>query len=152
MIGKNAVFGRTKKRGEDAETEQGAKQQRQRIPRIAPCRHGGHENFYELQPLRHRCLVVTVCELPTKPGQEKKRSDKYCPGGCNQCFRIADARLEQNYKGKRSLEEIIVECREELAPEKRSKFPGQQQGCRHALLLLQNSGGPAPRTIHKKTQ
>src|SRR5262245_48192421 len=143
MIGKNAEFGRTKERGENAETEQGAKQQRQRSPHVAPCRDGGHENLHELQALRHPGLVVTVCKLPTKPGQEKKRSDEDCPGGRNQSFRVADARLEQDDKDKCSLEKIVVECREELAPEKRGKFPGQQQGCRHAVPLLQSSGRPA---------
>src|SRR5215510_602756 len=143
MIGKNAVFGWAKERGENAEPEQGGKQQRERILRIAPCCDGGHKNLYELQALRHPCLVVAVCELPAKTGQEKERSDEDCPGGRNQCFRIADARLKQDHKDKRSLEEIIVECREELAPEKRRKFPGQQQGCRHAVLLLQSSASPA---------
>ncbi|MGB8578331.1 MAG: hypothetical protein WCD56_17450, partial [Pseudolabrys sp.] len=46
--------------------------------------------------------------------------------------------MEQNDKHQRRLEKIIVECREELAPEYGRKSHRQQQGRWHVTALLQS--------------
>jgi hypothetical protein len=45
---------------------------------------------------------------------------------------------EQDEEDQRGLQEIIVECRKELAPEQRREAPRQQEG-RHASCILQSS-------------
>jgi len=88
-------------------------------------------------------------ELETAEGGQKEEGrDEDRARERNQGFRVASVRLEQDYENQRGLEKIVVECREELAPEQRGKPPRQQQGRWHAAPLLQSS----PRTASGKNQ
>ena len=139
MIRKNAVFYWAKKRRENTEAEQCGEQKRERTPHIRPRRQSGHKDLHEFEPLRNPCLVVAICKFASERGQKKIGRNEHRARDRDQSLGIARTRLKQDDKDQRGLEKIIVECREELAPEQRRKSPRQQKGRWHAETLLQSS-------------
>src|SRR6476661_8376730 len=153
MIRKNAIFYGTKKRCENAEAEQCGEQKRKRTPHIRPHRQSGYKDLHELEPLRNPCLVVAICQFASERGQKKIGRNEDRARDRDQSLGIVRTRLKQDDKDQRGLEKIIVECREELAPEQRRKSSRQQQGRWHAGALLQSShdcAGQGPKNWSKK--
>src|SRR6266478_3900392 len=99
----------------------------------AKSQHGNERNadFRQFEPLRDAGLVVAIGELTAERGEEEKRRDEDRGGKGDQGIRAAQ--LEQNKKDQRILEEIVAECREELAPEQGREAPRHQKGRRHGL-------------------
>ena len=124
MIGQDAVFDRPEQRPDQAEQKQRQKQQRQRVQLETGDGDGGRADFDELQPARDQCFVKTVGELAAESRQQKKRRDKDAARQCHQGLACLAADLEQDQQGERVLQEIVVEGREELAPEQRREASG----------------------------
>ena len=89
----------------------------------------------ELEPLRHHRLVVAVGELAAERRQEEVRRDEDRGRERDQRLGPGPADLEQDQEDQRVLEEIVAECREELAPEQGREASGQQQGRGHGRCI-----------------
>ena len=94
----------------------------------AEAQHGddGNSDLAKLEPLRHRRLVVAIRELAPQRRQEEEGSDE--DRGSQGDQGIGTTQLEQNKKYERVLEEIVTECREELAPEQGREAPRHEKG------------------------
>src|SRR5208337_3786859 len=108
---------RTKQGGNDPEQEQHDEQERHGMQDKAEHGYERNPDLGKFEPLRHGCLVVTIGKLSAERGEEEIRRDEDCGGQRDQCFGVRAADVEQDKKDQRILEEIIAECREELAPE-----------------------------------
>ncbi len=131
MIRQEAVFHRAEQGRDDAEQDEGYEQQRQRAEQEADDGEQGCRDLDELQALRHESLVVAVGPLAAEPGQEQGRGHE--EGACHRDQDVARAAadLEQDEKDKRIFEDVVVEGREELAPEERREAPRRHQGADH---------------------
>jgi len=80
-------------------------------------RDGEHSgaDLDELDALRHQRLVVAVGEFAAETRQEEERRDQRGAGNRDQHFGIRTGDLEQDDEDQRGLEEVVAECREELA-------------------------------------
>src|SRR5215813_4283902 len=144
MVRQNAVLDRSEQRRKNPECEQRNKEDWQRRSRISEHGKRGDEYLGELQPLSNLRLVITIRQLAAECGQKEERRDEDRARKRDQRFRVGPVRLEQDDEDQRGLEKIVVECREELAPEQRGKPPRQKQGRWHATSLLQSSLRTAP--------
>src|SRR5262249_22553862 len=132
VIGKDAVFDRAEQRGDHPEQEQGYEQDRHRAEPEASNGNERHADLAQLEVLRDHGLVVAVGELAAERRQEKVGRDEDGGGERDQRFPVRNLRTEEDQEDQRVLEEVVAECREELAQEQRQKTAGgeeRQQGC-----------------------
>ena len=61
------------------------------------------------------------------PDRKKNGAMKIAPASVISASRLRSADLEQDQEDQRVLQEVVVEGREELAPEQRREAPGQQE-------------------------
>src|SRR6516225_10001093 len=127
MIGKDAVFDRPEQRADHAEQKQRQEQQWQRVQLEPGDGDARRADFGELQPSRHQRLVEAISELAAEGRQQKKRRDKNAARQCHQRLGCLAADLEQDQQGERVLQEIVVEGREELAPEQWREAPRSEK-------------------------
>ena len=136
MVGQDAVFDRAEQRGDGPEQEHGEEQKSQRMESEAGDSDRGDGDLGELEPLRHQGLVVAVGELAAEAGQEKERGDQRRASERDQGFGIGARNLEQDDEDQRGLEEVVAECREELAPEQGRETSRGHQGRGHGSPRL----------------
>ena len=125
-VGQNAVFDRTEQRRERTEQKHRDEQQAERMKGKARDGDHGGADLGEFYALRDEGLVVTVGKLAAEPGKKEERGDQRRAGERDQNRRIGAGNLEQNDEDQRRLEEIVAECRKELAPEQ-----GRETARRH---------------------
>ena len=134
VVGQNAVFDRPEQRRDAAEAEQCDIEQCQRRSEDE-ARRGDRldTDLGELQPPRRLgvALVVRIGDLAAERGKRDRRQDERHRG--DQDFRAAVAapEAEQDQHRQHVADEIVVERREELAPEQRREAPRGHQGAEH---------------------
>jgi len=105
-------------------------------------RDAGGGYLGELQALRDQGFVEFIGDLTTESRQDEIRRDEYGARQSDKRFPRGSADLEQNEQDQRVLEKIVVERREELAPEQRGKTPREKKrvGHRHFLRCAAKMG------------
>ena len=110
----------------------------------------GDGDLGELEPLRHQGLVVAVGELAAEPGQEEERRDQGRAGERDQGFGIGARHLEQDDEDQRGLEEVVAECREELAPEQGRETSRRSSGTWTWLSPLASQATTSQATLARR--
>ena len=113
----------------------------------------------EFQPLRDHRLVEAVGDLAAERRQEEIGRDEHRAGERDQRIGRAAVDVGQDQEDQRVLQEIVVERREELAPEQRRETARQQQrlgfghgrSLRHAIVAGRRINGVSRRTDRPAT-
>src|SRR5215471_20167500 len=95
--------------------------------REARDREANDENLGQLEVARHDRFVEAVGELAAQPRQDEKRRNEDRERERVQRGRALATNMEDDEEPQRVLEEIVVERREELAPEQGRKAPGRHE-------------------------
>ena len=127
MIGKDAVLDRPEQSSDHAEQEQGHEQQWQRVQLETGHGDGRRADFRELQQARYQGLVEAICEFAACGRQQKKWRDENAACQRHQRFPSRAADLEEDQQDECILQKVVVEGREELAPEQGRKAPGGEE-------------------------
>ncbi len=139
MIGQDAVFDRAEQCRYDPEAGERDEHDGDRLVLVAVDRKGGDKHLGEFHALRHARLVEAVGEFAGEPREKEERRDKHRAGQRDQRATVLSRHLEQDEEDQRGLEEIVVERREELAPEQGREAPRQHER-RHGAVI---AGVPA---------
>ena len=140
VVGQDAVFDRAEQRRDHAEQEQRDEHDRDRVQPEADDAEGRDRDFAELHALRDDRLVEAVGHLPAEAGEEEERPDEHGRRERDQRLAVGDAGREQDEEHQRVLQEIVIERREELAPEQRRKAPRRHQVVGHKVIPLEPRG------------
>src|SRR5262249_28652301 len=124
VIGQDAVFDRAEQRRDHAKQKQRDEHDPHRVQAENHHAEPRDRDFDELHVARDDRLVEAVGQLSAETGEEEERSDEYGGGQRDQRLAVLNAWCEQDQEHQRVLEEIVVERREELAPEQRREAPG----------------------------
>ena len=135
MIGQDAVFDRAEQGRDDAEAEEGGVEQGQGAEPEAGGGDHLHADFSELQPPRDHRLVMGVGDLAAQRRQEQCRRDENPDREGDERARLLLAQPEQDEHGQHLAHEIVVEGREELAPEQRRKAARRHELAEHHRRL-----------------
>ena len=132
MIGKDAVFDRPEQRADQAEQKQRQEQEWQRMQLEAGDGDGGRADFDELQ-MRRATIALSNRSASWPPSADSRKNGamKTPPASVTSDSRRLAADLEQDQQGERVLQEVVVEGREELAPEQWRKAPRGEKRLRH---------------------
>src|SRR5687767_6627698 len=136
MIWQNSVFDRAEEGGDHAERRKRHHQQRHGLQREAQRREAGREDLGELQAPGEERLVMLVGELAAEPRQQEERRDEDRAGQGDERGGVRSANGEQDQDDQSVLEEIVIERREELAPEERREAPRGHQLADHVPLQV----------------
>ena len=131
VVGQDAVFDRAEQRRDAAEAEQRDIEQGQRRERET--RRGDHldADLGELEPPRDESLVVRIGDLAAEGRKRDRRQDERHRGDQDLDAAAVSAEAEQDQHRQHVADEIVVERREELAPEQRREAPRGHQGAEH---------------------
>ena len=100
----------------------------------------GGADLGKLQTPRQDGHVVAVGKLAADAGEEEERADEYRAGERHQRLGVRTRDLEQDQKDERVLEEVVVEGREELAPEQRREAARGHQRVGHGAFFRGGRG------------
>ena len=132
MVGQDAVFDGAEQRAEQPEGHKRCEQKRQRFgPEPGRCQER-RADLEQFQAPGHQRLVETVGELPSQRRYQEKGGDERAAGQRYVGLRTRDLHAEQDKDDQRVLEDVVVERRQELAPEERREALGREQGDGHA--------------------
>ena len=131
VVRQDAVLDRAEQRRDHAEQKQRREQDRDRVQPEADDAEAATPISASFTHLRDDRLVEAVGDLAAQPRQEEERADEHRRRQRHQRLAVTDARREQDQEHQRVLEEVVVEGREELAPEQRREAAGRHQGAGH---------------------
>jgi hypothetical protein len=137
VIRKDAVLDRAEQGRDRPEQAERHEQHRHGMEQEAQHRGAGREDLRELEPAGHQRLVVPVGPLAAEARQDEERPDEDRARQRHQDAGMGiglAADPEQDQEGQRVLQEIVVERREELAPEQWREAPRSHQGTEHGDL------------------
>ena len=140
VIRQDAVLDRAEQRRDHAEQAERYEQHPDRMIGKARNRDAAHRDLGELEAARHHGLVEPVGQLAAEAGQKEERRNERRGRKRDQLARMAAAELEQDEDDQRVLQKVVIERREELAPEQRRKAPGGHQRCGHATVSVRFFG------------
>ena len=148
MIGQNAIFDRAEQRRDDPEPEQRHIKQRRRSKGEPGGGDHLNEDFREFEPPGDQRLVMRIGELAAERRKRDRGQDENDGREQDLEAGLLAAEAEENEHDQHIANEIVVERREELAPEQRREPPRRHQGPKHdgrrPWTVLGPDGTPKP--------
>ena len=126
MFGENTVFDRPEQGSQNAKAAERDEQQRDDIEVEAGGSEAGDRDLVEFQPLSDAPFVVLVGDVTAECGEDCERGNQDDARQSNEDRALLVHPIEDE-QGQRCLHEVIVQRREELAPEQGSEPTGLQQ-------------------------
>src|SRR5690606_13338304 len=102
----------------------------------------------QLDRTDQRVLGELLAKLATECREQEERQDEQQRTEVDQQIAVGtDAELEQNGEDQRLLEDVVIECAEQLGNEERQEAPGAEQGelriLGHRPCTCERPGGPS---------